>query len=63
MDTYIMKERFVIELTTNQERLFCIHILDIVNASCEDLDIRGVSHRGYFAATQILTATMSPTCP
>ena len=24
--------------------------VDIVNASCEDLDIRGVSHRGYFAA-------------
>lgn len=24
--------------------------MDIVNASCEDLDIRGVSHRGYFAA-------------
>lgn len=25
-------------------------LADIVNASCEELDVRGVSHRGYFAA-------------
>ena len=25
-------------------------LADIVNASCDELDIRGVSHRGYFAS-------------
>lgn len=51
MDTYIMKKDLFIELIHKSRKTSSVYtLLDIVNASCEDLDIRGVSHRGYFAA-------------
>ena len=51
MDTYIMKKDLFIELIHKSRTTSSVYtLLDIVNASCEDLDIRGVSHRGYFAA-------------
>ena len=51
MDTYIMKKGLFIELIHKSRKTSSVYtLLDIVNASCEDLDIRGVSHRGYFAA-------------
>lgn len=51
MDTYIMKKELLIELINKAHKTSSMYSLaDIVNASCEELDVRGVSHRGYFAA-------------
>ncbi|BDZ76161.1 glucose-1-phosphate adenylyltransferase subunit GlgD [Claveliimonas bilis] len=51
MDTYIMKKELFIELINKAHKTSSMYSLaDIVNASCEELDVRGVSHRGYFAA-------------
>ena len=51
MDTYIMKKELFIELINKAHKISSMYSLaDIVNASCEELDVRGVSHRGYFAA-------------
>ena len=50
MDTYIMKKELFIELVHKAKKTSSMYTLaDIVNASCDELDIRGVSHRGYFA--------------
>ena len=51
MDTYVMKKELFIELIQKAKKTSsAFTFADIVNASCEVLDIRGVSHRGYFAA-------------
>lgn len=51
MDTYIMKRELFIDLVKKARKLSSMYTLpQIVNSHCEDLDIRGVSHRGYFAA-------------
>lgn len=51
MDTYIMKKDLFIELVHKAKKTSSMYTLaDIVNASCDELDIRGVSHRGYFAS-------------
>ena len=51
MDTYIMKKELFIELVHKAKKTSSMYTLaDIVNASCDELDIRGVSHRGYFAS-------------
>lgn len=51
MDTYIMKKELFLELIRKAKSLSSMYTLsDIVNAVCEDLDVRGVSHRGYFAS-------------
>lgn len=50
MDTYIMKRDLFVELIHKAKKLSSMITLpQIVNASCGELDIRGVSHRGYFA--------------
>ena len=51
MDTFIMKKELFIDLVHKAKKTSSMYTLtDIVNASCEELDIRGVSHRGYFAS-------------
>lgn len=50
MDTYVMTKELFIELVRKAKKTSSMYTLvDIVNASCEELDVRGVSHRGYFA--------------
>ena len=51
MDTYIMKKELFIELIHKAKSLSSMYTLaQIVNNQCNELDIRGVSHRGYFAS-------------
>lgn len=51
MDTYIMKKDLFIELIHKAKDLSSMYTLaHIVNSQCDVLDIRGASHRGYFAS-------------
>ena len=51
MDTYIMKKDLFVELVRKAKKMSSmITLSQIVNASCGELDIRGVAHRGYFAS-------------
>ena len=51
MDTYVMKTDLFIELVKQAQKTSSLYSLsDIVNLACEDLDVRGVAHRGYFAS-------------
>ena len=51
MDTYIMKKDLFIDLVKKARTLSSMYTLaDIVNNACDELDIRGISHRGFFAA-------------
>lgn len=51
MDTYVMKKDLFIELVEKAKKLSSMYTLsDIINAECCELDIRGVAHKGYFAA-------------
>ncbi len=51
MDTYIMKKELFISLIKKAKSLSSMYTLaDIVNNACEELDVRGISHRGFFAA-------------
>ena len=51
MDTYIMKKDLFTDLIKKAKTLSSMYTLaDIVNNACEDLDVRGISHRGYFAS-------------
>jgi glucose-1-phosphate adenylyltransferase len=51
MDTYVMKKDLFIELIKKARALSSMYTLaQIVNIECEELDIRGYKHEGYFAA-------------
>ena len=51
MDTYVMKKTVFIELIKKARAVSSMYTLaDIVHQECENLDIRGVEHKGYFAA-------------
>ncbi|MCI8639508.1 MAG: glucose-1-phosphate adenylyltransferase subunit GlgD [Coprococcus sp.] len=51
MDTYVMKKELLIDLIEKAQKTSSMYsLLDIVSAELAELDIRGVSHRGYFAA-------------
>jgi len=51
MDTYVMKKDFFLELIHKGHQLSSAYSLpDIINDLCDELDIRGVAHRGYFAS-------------
>lgn len=51
MDTYIMKKDLFVELINKAHSISSAYTLaDIVKAECSELDVRGVSHRGYFAS-------------
>ena len=50
MDTYIMKRDLFIELVNKAKKTSSMYTLaDIINVECEELDIRGVAHKGFFA--------------
>ncbi len=50
MATYVMKKDLFIELVKKARKISSMYTLpQIVNRECEELDIRGVAHRGYFA--------------
>lgn len=51
MDTYVMSKELFLNLVHKAHNTSSMYTFsDIVNDSCDELDIRGVSHRGYFAA-------------
>lgn len=51
MDTYVMKKDLFLELCHKAKALSSVYTLsDIVNLACDELDVRGVSHRGFFAS-------------
>lgn len=51
MDTYIMKKELFVDLVHKAKATSSSFTLaDIVNLECANLDVRGVSHRGYFAS-------------
>ena len=50
MDTYVMKKDLFFYLVQKAHTLSSMYTLaDIVNESCNDLDVRAYPHRGYFA--------------
>ena len=50
MDTYVMKKDLFLDLVQKAHKLSSMYTLaDIVNESCEELDVRAYPHRGYFA--------------
>lgn len=51
MDTYVMKKELFIELINKARKLSSLYTLvDVINALGDELDVRGVHHRGYFAS-------------
>ncbi len=51
MDTYVMKKELFMELVKKAHKTSSLYELrDIVDSECENLDVRGVSHRGFFAS-------------
>ena len=51
MGTYVMKTELFIELIKKAKSLSSMYTLpQIVGLSCEELDVRGYAHEGYFAA-------------
>ena len=53
MDTYIMKTKLFVELIRKAAKLSSMYTLaDIVNLENEELDIRGVAHKGFFASVE-----------
>lgn len=51
MDTYIMSKDLFVELVHKAKHESSMYMLsDIVNLSCETLDVRGVAHHGFFAS-------------
>jgi len=51
MDTYVMKKDLFVDLIKKAKKLSSLYTLvDILNVLNDELDIRGVSHHGYFAS-------------
>ena len=51
MDTYVMRKDLFMELVKKGRKISSMFTLnDIVNMACSELDVRGVSHRGFFAS-------------
>lgn len=51
MDTYVMRTELFKDLIHEAKKRSSMYTLaDMVNIACEELDIRGVPHRGYFAS-------------
>ncbi|MBQ2453196.1 MAG: glucose-1-phosphate adenylyltransferase subunit GlgD [Lachnospiraceae bacterium] len=51
MDTYVMKRELFIELIFKAQKLSSVYrLVDIINDENDDLDIRGIAHKGYFTA-------------
>ena len=50
METYVMKNDLFIELINKSKRTSSIlRLVDIINIANEELDIRGIQHKGYFS--------------
>lgn len=50
MDSYVMKNELFIELIRKAQKTSSIlRLVDIINMENEDLDIRGIQHKGYFS--------------
>ncbi len=50
MDTYVMKKDLFLDLVQKAHKLSSMYTLpQIINVECDELDVRGISHRGYFA--------------
>ena len=50
MDTYVMKNDLFISLIRKAQKISSIlRLVDIINMENEDLDIRGIQHKGYFS--------------
>ena len=51
MDTYVMSKKLFINLVKEAKKVSSVFTFsDIVDLACSEIDIRGVAHRGYFAA-------------
>lgn len=51
MDTYVMKNDLFLKLIRGAQKASSIYTLaDVMNAGKDQLDIRGIQHKGYFAA-------------
>ena len=51
MDTYVMSKELFIDLVKKAAKTSSMYtFFDIINEECGELDIRAVSHRGFFAA-------------
>ena len=51
METYVMKKELFINLVKEGKKVSSAYTLaDILDLACDELDVRGVSHKGYFAA-------------
>jgi glucose-1-phosphate adenylyltransferase len=59
MGTYIMKRDLLVELIQQARKTSSIYrLVDIINDRINDLDVRAVQHRGYFAAIYDLKSYM-----
>ena len=51
MDTYVMTKELFLDLISKARKLSSVYTLSqIINFECAELDVRGVSHHGYFAS-------------
>ena len=51
MDTYVMTKELFIKLIRKAQKISSVYrLVDIINDENDDLDIRGVAHKGYFTA-------------
>lgn len=51
MDTYVMTKELFLDLVKKAHKTSSMYTFaDIINEACEELDIRAIPHRGYFAA-------------
>lgn len=51
MDTYVMSKELLLKLIHSSKSMSSAFTLaDIINVACNDYDVRGVAHRGYFAS-------------
>lgn len=51
MDTYVMKRDLFINLIKNTHKSSALYTLtDAVNLACQEMDVRAVAHRGFFAS-------------
>ncbi|MBQ9360382.1 MAG: glucose-1-phosphate adenylyltransferase subunit GlgD [Lachnospiraceae bacterium] len=51
MDTYVMERELFIKLIRKAQKISSVfRLVDIINEENDDLDIRGIAHKGYFNA-------------
>lgn len=51
MDTYVMRRDLFIKMVKNTHKTSSMYTLrECINLACEDMDVRGIAHRGYFAS-------------